>query len=92
MTAEEAVELGFADEIEESRAVAASIRGDTLVVNGREVPLSRFKNPPKLLVVPGNDEPPQPELRSERGDPDAERERRLKLLSLELELLSGSSF
>lgn len=92
MTAEEAVEKGFADEVEETRAVAASLRNGNLIVNGQEVSLTRFKNPPKLLVVPGNDEPPQPEPRSERGDPDAERERRLKLLALELELLTGSSF
>src|SRR5690606_721032 len=44
MTAEEAVDLGFADEIEEAKQVAASIRGSTLVVNGLEVDLSRFKN------------------------------------------------
>ena len=92
MTAEEAVEKGFADEIEETRAVAASLRNGTLFVNGQEVNLSRFKNPPKLLVVPENDDPPKPALQAERGDPDAERKRRLKLLSLELELLSSSSF
>src|SRR5690606_28740764 len=78
MTAEEAVEKGFADEIEESRAVAASLRNGTLVVNGQEVNLSRFKNPPKLLVVPDNNDPPKPAPQAERGDSDAERQRRLK--------------
>jgi len=92
MTAEEAVEKGFADEIEDTRAVAASLRNGTLFVNGQEVNLSRFKNPPKLLVVPDNDDPPKPAPQAERGDPDAECKRRLKLLSLELELLSSSSF
>lgn len=96
MTAEEAVELGFADEIEESRAVAASIRGDTLVVNGREVPLSRFKNPPRLAGVPEEATLPTPDEPAEgRGDRvggDEDRERKLRLLELELELLSGSRF
>jgi len=92
MTAEEAVEKGFADEIEDTRAVAASLCNGTLFVNGQEVNLSRFKNPPKLLVVPDNDDPPKPAPQAERGDSDTERKRRLKLLSLELELLSSSSF
>lgn len=52
MTAEEAVELGFADELEEAKQVAASLRGSLLVVNGLEVDLSRFRNPPKSLLAP----------------------------------------
>lgn len=52
MTAEEAVSLGFADEIEEAKAVAASIAGPgRLVVNGVAVDLSRYRNPPKVLVA-----------------------------------------
>lgn len=55
MTAEEAVELGFADEIEEARSVAASLRGDDniLAIGGQEVlefDLSRFKRFPKERI------------------------------------------
>lgn len=52
MTAEEAVEKGFADEIEETKQIAATIRGRHLIVNGLEVNLGRFKNPPKLVAIP----------------------------------------
>lgn len=82
MTAEEAVELGFADEIEEAKQVAASVVGyGRVVVNGVEIDLSRFRNPPKLVVT---SEDKQPE--------SAEDDNRLKLLELELELLTGNSF
>lgn len=50
MTAEDAVEMGFADEIEESMQIAASMVGpDRIIVNGREMDLSRFRNRPKSL-------------------------------------------
>lgn len=52
MTADEAVELGFVDEIEEAKQVAASIaEPGRLVVNGITIDLSRFRNPPKILVA-----------------------------------------
>lgn len=52
MTAEEAVELGFADEIEESKQLAASLDAGCLAINGQRFDLSRFRNPPKLVFVP----------------------------------------
>lgn len=52
MTAEEAVELGFADQIEETKKLAASLKGGRLVINGLEFDLGRFKNPPKLDFIP----------------------------------------
>jgi len=82
MTAEEAVELGFADEIEEAKQVAASIAGQRIVVNGVEMDLSRFRNPPKLMPV--TPEPPKADGAKPTDD-------KLKLLSFELELLTGSS-
>src|SRR5690606_16890660 len=85
MTAEEAVEKGFANEIEEAKQVAASLRGDTLIVNGYEFDVSRYRNKPPVEATA--EEPPD----EGRAQDDA-RERKLKLLSLELELLSGSSF
>lgn len=51
MTADEAVSKGFADEIEETKQVAASLSGSGLVINGQEFDLSRFKHPPKLIVA-----------------------------------------
>lgn len=48
MTAAEAVELGFADEIEESKRIAASMEGPgRLVVNGMSLELGRYQNAPK---------------------------------------------
>jgi ATP-dependent Clp protease protease subunit len=48
MTAAEALEYGFADEIEESKQIAASIDGDKLFTNGIETDLSKFKTRPKI--------------------------------------------
>ena len=49
MTAEEAVEKGFADEIEQSKAVAASMaRPGILVCNGQEIDLGRYRNAPSF--------------------------------------------
>ncbi len=82
LTAEEAVEMGFADEIEEAKQVAVSIAGKgQLEVNGLTVDLSRYTNPPKLMVAE-HTKTPQP-----NSGPD----NRLKLMGLELELLTGTT-
>jgi len=61
MTAEEAVEYGFADEIEEEKQVAASLNAGILTINGQKMDLSRFKNKPKLAFIPVKEsEPPEP--------------------------------
>lgn len=52
MTAEEAVELGFADEIEQTKKLAALVSDGRLLINGLEFDLRRFKNPPKLDFLP----------------------------------------
>ncbi|WP_084413194.1 head maturation protease, ClpP-related [Desulfovirgula thermocuniculi] len=52
LTAEEAVELGFADEIEETRGLAASLEGGYLVINGQRFDLRRYRNAPKFNFVP----------------------------------------
>lgn len=50
MTAEEAVEMGFADKVEEAKQIAASMMGsDRMVVNGQEMDLTRYRNRPKNL-------------------------------------------
>lgn len=121
MTAEEAVEKGFADEIEEAKQVAASLRGDTLIVNGFEFDVSKYRNKPPVQEQAASDNVPRgftvniaAEVKSDDLDQriaaaveravrswkppdegrvqDDARDRKLKLLSLELELLSGSSF
>lgn len=51
MTAEEAVEYGFADEIENAKEVAASLRNGKLIMNGQEMDLSRFVNAPKFPIT-----------------------------------------
>lgn len=48
MTAEDAVSYGFADEIEDTKQVAASIGKGRMVMNGQTFDLSRYRNPPKL--------------------------------------------
>jgi len=79
MTAEDAVELGFADEIEESKQVAASIKGGFLVLNDQQFDLGKYENVPKIVVLAGEKpdneaippqnepEPPEP---TESPDPD----------------------
>lgn len=48
MTAQDAIDYGFADEIEESKQIAASLRNGVLVINGQEVDISRFANVPEF--------------------------------------------
>ncbi len=44
-------EKGFCDEVEEAKRVAASLKGDTLNINGSEFDLSRYKNRPQVGVM-----------------------------------------
>lgn len=48
MTAEEALAYGFADEIEETKQLAAALRPGQLIMNGLTFDLSRYRNPPNL--------------------------------------------
>lgn len=60
-TAEEAVAAGFADRVEETKKVAASlVRPGVLAVNGREFDLGRYKNAPDF---------PEAERDAGRGKP-----------------------
>jgi ATP-dependent Clp protease protease subunit len=49
MTAEEAVEYGFADELEEEKKVAASISNTILIFNGVETDMSKFVHPESII-------------------------------------------
>ncbi|AKA72336.1 head maturation protease, ClpP-related [Clostridium scatologenes] len=44
MTAEEALEFGFADEIEEEKQVAASLNNIIFAINGLKVDITKYKN------------------------------------------------
>lgn len=88
MTAEEAVAMGFATEIEESKAVAASVAGPgRLIINGVAVDLSQYRHPPTVMVAaePPADTVPTPTSGHE-SEPEAGDDTRLRLLALELEL------
>lgn len=51
LTAKEAKEYGFADEIEEEKQVAASIDSGFLVLNSVKIDLSQYKNKPKFMIL-----------------------------------------
>lgn len=66
MTGEEAVNLGFADVLDENKKIKASIDGDNVIVNGQTFNLKSYKDFPvdkfKNLFVQEKPEPPEPEL------------------------------
>lgn len=78
MTADEAKEYGFADEIEEGKQVAASLNAGILTINGQQIDLKTYKNPPKLVFLPRNG----PDTQEQDAKPDADR---LFLLGKQLE-------
>ncbi|WP_407312061.1 head maturation protease, ClpP-related [Desulfosporosinus sp. SB140] len=49
LTADEAVALGFADVIEDSKQISASIANGQLLVNGQNMDLGRFRNTPQFV-------------------------------------------
>lgn len=57
MNAEEAVALGFADVIEGTQLIAASMNKDYLTLNGLSFDLGRFRNPPKQALASSEAEP-----------------------------------
>lgn len=67
LTADDAVKMGFADEIEEEKRIAASMSGPgKLVVNGMTVDLDRYQNPPKMAM--GVDTTMSTDSYSKQGD------------------------
>lgn len=63
-TAEEAVEKGFADEIEEEKLLAASIDGAFLMINNQKFDMKKYKNMPEIKEVK-TEEPKTNENRDE---------------------------
>lgn len=47
-SAQEAVDQGFADEIEEEKLLSASIDGSFLLINNQKIDLERYKSKPKI--------------------------------------------
>ena len=64
LTADDALECCLIDQIEESKAVAASVRDGFLVLNGQEMDLKRYKNAPKLAFL-------DPKAQEKPGEPPA---------------------
>lgn len=59
-TAQEAVGVGLADEVEASKKIAASIEGDCVTVNGQVIDITRFKDAQKLWDgIPTTVQPPE---------------------------------
>lgn len=57
LTAEEAVALGFADVVEGTKQIAASMNKEYLTINGLSFDLGRFRNPPKQALDSSETEP-----------------------------------
>jgi ATP-dependent Clp protease protease subunit len=51
MSAKDALKLGFADEIDEEKQIAASLDGKLLMMNGQKMDLTRYRNPPEIEEV-----------------------------------------
>jgi ATP-dependent protease ClpP protease subunit len=54
MTAQDALDMGFADEVDEQLHVNVSMRGRLMIVNGLGFELDRFKTVPAAFLVGGN--------------------------------------
>ena len=64
LTADECVEKGFADKIEESKQVAAALDDGFLMLNGIKMDLSRFEKAPKFITAS------KPEKVEDKPEPD----------------------
>lgn len=67
-TAEEAVEKGFADEIEQEKKLAASIDGSFLMLNNQKFDLGRYKNKPEVEEFEPEKPKEEPESNENRDE------------------------
>jgi ATP-dependent Clp protease protease subunit len=65
LSASEAVQKGFATQVEEKLSIAASIHGNTAMINGVEVEWSKFANAPELPVAESDPKPEPQKLISQ---------------------------
>ena len=66
LTAEEAVEKGFADEVEEAKEIAASLKDDQAIINGQAVDISQYRNFPRDKIPTATQEPAEDKAEQER--------------------------
>lgn len=60
MTAREAFELGFCTEIEENMSIAASVNGQTAIINGVEIDLNKFRNASSVFLAEADEDAEEP--------------------------------
>lgn len=61
-TAAEALAAGLVDEVEANKAMAASINGNTLTINGQQMDLGRYAHADKVRdMIPETDPEPEPD-------------------------------
>lgn len=88
MTAQEALDRGFCDQIEETKNLAASLRGSVLNMNGQVIDLSRYHNAPIQSIASMASRPapadPAPHTAPNTSTTDDEASQ----LALELEILA----
>ncbi|KAF6618269.1 Clp protease ClpP [Paenibacillus sp. EKM102P] len=77
LSAERAIELGFADQIENSKQIAAAVRNGALMINGQTMNLDRFKNAPMIVETEAEYTsekviPQEPEQKKELPNTDPE--------------------
>jgi ATP-dependent Clp protease protease subunit len=80
LSAEDAVEMGFADEIEGEKAVAASISGKVLTINGLDVDIGQFERVPREFL--GLVKPPEKPKEEPPQEPKNEKEKLLLTIDL----------
>lgn len=69
LTADDAYTLGFADEIEEQKTIAASLEGGFLMVNNVQMDLKKYKNAPEIKVSEAKPAETQPNTEEARLPP-----------------------
>lgn len=60
LTAEDAYILGFADDIDEKKEIAASLEGKFVFMNGLKMDLAKYRNPPNIKETKKPEEPEEP--------------------------------
>ena len=82
LTAEDAVKQGFADEIEETKKLAASIDGAFLMLNSQKFELKNYKNFKAEQIEPYRAVTPEPVVIDFSEQNKHFRDTRLKLLNI----------
>lgn len=92
MTGEEAVANGFADELEVTHKVAASVNRGNMIVNGLEIKADRYKNLPGMIdkIQPAQEENPAKVTDNRTGNvPGDKTEEKKEIKPMNLEQLKA---